>query len=1063
MPEGSGVVTILFTDLVGSTELLARAGDEEAQRIFRAHHDLLAEAATAHGGEEVKWLGDGLMVAFASAADAVRCAIAMQQDGRRPVHGEHLAIRVGLNAGETLKDASDYFGLPVVVARRLCDRAEAGQILCADVAAGLLMGRPEFAFTDLGKLDLKGVPQPVSAFAVHYEVGTGELVPSRLPFVGRQGELDRLGKRWAVAAAGRGGLVLVAGEPGIGKTRLVEELAERAAGDGAEVLWGHCFEGEWMPPYSAFAEVLETISLTADGDELRADLGIGGAPLAQLEPSLRKRLPDLPEAVPLSPQEERYRLLDSLARLIVARAGRAPVLLCLDDLHWADQGTIDALRHLARQASGSALLLVGTYRDAETGKDHPLSVALGALRREAEYDRLGLDGLPAAAVGALLDILAEHDVPETFAGVLATGTDGNPFFIRELLRHLIDEGKIYRDPDGHWTAQVPVDELGIPDGVREVVERRLGRLSPRATRFLGAACAFEGPFRLDVVAATAGLSEDDALDAVDEALAAQLLAPAGGTGASDTYGFAHALIRHTLYAGLSPSRQVRLHRQVAEALVAAAGATPEAATAGEIAAQFHRSRSLPGGERGVDVALAAAGHAEATGGQAEAAKFLRMALDLMAEGDPRRPRLLARLGMALIWSLAFDAGAEVAARAGEAIATAEGPEAAADYLAGAAVAMGAGGNNPRAWELARQGLVHTADRRDLTWAFLVMLDHQRREWQDDEHPGIPLDTPERWEAARIIRASNPDPGAFGGLETPVASRAEALGSSRNFSILICFGAEFAHCLPLAQAEAEASLARGQTIRAARCLMAVAFCQISLGQFAEGRAALEEAERLSGASPPLFGILHAREMLTAFLDDEDGLEREAATFGALLPTLIPGQAWAVGPALAVCARTAARLGRTDEALGFLERLVPWLEDAPGWSHHYPCAAAYGAETLWLLERLDHAEAVERALQEKVVAPDFRDMEVDARLALARLRTLQGAFDAAASFFAAARQVLAEHGAAPLLAITDHDEALMYQRRGDPGDDDRARALFASAQRQFRALGMTGWALRVPAGL
>jgi class 3 adenylate cyclase len=140
MPEGSGVVTILFTDLVGSTELLARAGDEEAQRIFRAHHDLLAEAATAHGGEEVKWLGDGLMVAFASAADAVRCAIAMQQDGRRPVQGEHLAIRVGLNAGETLKEAADYFGLPVVVARRLCDRADAGQILCADVVAGLLRG-----------------------------------------------------------------------------------------------------------------------------------------------------------------------------------------------------------------------------------------------------------------------------------------------------------------------------------------------------------------------------------------------------------------------------------------------------------------------------------------------------------------------------------------------------------------------------------------------------------------------------------------------------------------------------------------------------------------------------------------------------------------------------------------------------------------------------------------------------------------------------------------------------------------------------------------------------------
>src|SRR4051812_24903337 len=129
----SALVTILFTDLVGSTELLSRAGDEEAQRIFRAHHDLLAETAAVHGGDEVKWLGDGLMVAFPSAADALTCAIAMQQAACRPVAGEHLAIRVGLTAGEALRDSADYFGTTVVVARRLCDRAEASQILCLDL------------------------------------------------------------------------------------------------------------------------------------------------------------------------------------------------------------------------------------------------------------------------------------------------------------------------------------------------------------------------------------------------------------------------------------------------------------------------------------------------------------------------------------------------------------------------------------------------------------------------------------------------------------------------------------------------------------------------------------------------------------------------------------------------------------------------------------------------------------------------------------------------------------------------------------------------------------------
>jgi tetratricopeptide (TPR) repeat protein len=419
--------------------------------------------------------------------------------------------------------------------------------------------------------------------------------------------------------------------------------------------------------------------------------------------------------------------------------------------------------------------------------------------------------------------------------------------------------------------------------------------------------------------------------------------------------------------------------------------------------------------------------------------------------------------MALISSLALDEGTEVAARAGEAIAATKGADAACDYLAGAAVALGAGGNNPRAWDLARRGLGYAGDRRDLSWAFLTMLDLQRHDWLDPEHPGIPVDVPERWEAARIIRAGNPDPVAFGGLEAPFASRAEAMTSSRNLPLLICFAGACRRCLPLAQAELEASLARGHIIWAARCAAMAAFCQLSLGQLADGAASLEQAERLSArGETPLFAVLHAREMLTAFLDDVDALDQVASTFGELLPTLIPGQAWALGPAYAVCARTAARLGRGDEALDHLDRLVPWLEQAPAWSHHYPCAAGYAAETLWLLDRLDHADAIERALQDKVIDPDFRDIEVDGRLSLARLRTLQGEYDDAVSWFAAARRVLSEDGCTPLLAITDHDEALMYARRGGPGDGDRAGALFAAAIRQSSELGMTGWALRVPPG-
>ena len=343
---------------------------------------------------------------------------------------------------------------------------------------------------------------------------------------------------------------------------------------------------------------------------------------------------------------------------------------------------------------------------------------------------------------------------DAVAAVVARETEGNPFFIREVLRHLVEEGRIRRGADGRWSSELPAQELGIPEGVRQVIRRRLARLSGDANRLLGAACSFEGPFRLQVAAGVADLGEEVALDALDEALDAQLLEAAGAT---DCYAFTHALVRHTLYEELSPSRRARLHRQVAVDLEAAVAASPSPAELGEIAVQYHRSVGLPGGERGVAPALAAAAYAEDTGGQREAARFLRLALDLLPSGDARRPRLLGRLGMALIWGLASDEGVAVAGHAGEAIAAAEGPDAAADYLAEAAAALGLGGNNPLAWELARQGLRHAGERRDLTWARLVQLDHFRRETQDAKYPGIPIETPERWEAARIIRSRQSRP------------------------------------------------------------------------------------------------------------------------------------------------------------------------------------------------------------------------------------------------------------------------------------------------------------------
>src|SRR5262245_3408220 len=638
----SAPVTLLFTDLVNSTELLQRVGDERAQRIFQAHHRLLKDIVAAHGGQEVKWLGDGLMTVFASAADAVRAAVAMQQAARRRAVGERLALRVGLHAGEALREETDYFGTPVVIARRLCEQTRAGQILASGVVVGLLAGRQAFRFSEIGALDLTGLATPVTAYEVPYQQDEAAALLTVTPFVGRAAELSRLGQRLRDAGAGQGSGVLLEGEAGVGKTRTLEELAETARAEGAMVLWGRCYEGEAARPYGPFAEALTEYVRRAPAETLRADLGLGAAPLTRLVPELRERLPDLPEPVALQPDEERVRLLDAVAQGLLALAARAPTVVVADDLHWADHGTVAMLRHVARFARRGRLLVLGAYREVEIDGQHPLRDALGALPRETSYEQIALAGLDTAAVQELLAMITDQKVPPALVTAITQETSGNPFFIREVLLHLVEEGTLVRE-GGRWSAAVAVEAMRIPDTVRQVIERRLGRLGAPVRRLLDVAALFTETVRFDIAAQVAGLEESAALDALDEALAAQLLK---STPDPHAYEFTHALVRHTLYGALNAPRRVRLHRQIAEAMERVYGATAER-YAGEIARQYHQSAALPGAERGVAYCLAAADGAERAGALEEVADALAMALALLPADDARRGRLLARRGRAL--------------------------------------------------------------------------------------------------------------------------------------------------------------------------------------------------------------------------------------------------------------------------------------------------------------------------------------------------------------------------------------------------------------------------------
>lgn len=922
--------------------------------------------------------------------------------------------------------------------------------------------------------------------------------------MGRARELGILSSALDEALGSHGRLVLVTGEAGIGKTRLAAELAAMARSRGALVLWGAAYEGESAPPYNPFAEALTSYIRGAELDALRADLGLAAAPLARLVPAVRERLANVPDPTPLEPDEERHRLFDAISQFLAASARRVPIVLVVDDLHWADASTIALLRHVARSVPAQRLLLIGIYRDSEVDRAHPLSETLGTLRRESGYARVALIGLDSEAVGDLLQHAGGGPLSEQLISAIARDTQGNPFFALELLRHL--EEQTQSAAALATISDLDLERIGVPDGVRHTVGKRLVRLSTAAHSLLQAAAAADGAFRLAVTAVVAELDDEQALDAIDEGLAAHLVAPTG----ADSYAFTHALVRHTLYNELNPSRRLRLHRSTAEALERVHGESL-AAHAADIAEQYRLSAALPGAERGVEHAFAAAGAASAAAAHDRVAAFLQLAIDLMRPDDLRRPRALARLTLARTWALQHDSALAIARDTARALADTEGEEAAADFLCGVIRAMNDGGFFRGAAELTPLGLEYIGARRTLTWVRLKDIDIALREAAAGAGIGVPLDTPERREVRHVFRqlrsavadaASNAPAGpgrpveaepqlpgfmdfALGGLaarlfedvgagidaraldgpDDPFQANATSagLGLRSHPELRHTFIAgDYRNGLPLWREWAEQAERTGR-IGAAVAFWASTFrLHTALGEFAGARAARSRAAALAARlSVP---SMHTSQLVAG--EDEWRMAHDEDWDQPMthLGPGTPGQRGATGQSFygastwASIARLHARVGRIEPALRRLASIIPAIEQAPGWAENYVRIICDAAETLWLTRRTDWIETIERNLRDKVVRPDFRYPMMDSRLALARLCALHGRADEAIDWFARARNVLDEQEARPLRAIVDYDEALMFVRRSAPGDAERARTRLDAALAGFLAIGMSGWVRR-----
>ena len=1051
----SGIVTLLYTDLVNSTGHLQRIGDESGADVFQTHHNLISEALSRCGGEEIQWLGDGVLAAFTSTADAVRCAISIEQSARRPHSGTRFEIRIGIHVGEVLRREEGYFGIPVVTARGLCDRASSGQILCSRLVAEVLSSRQAFSFRDLGALQLKGIATPVGACELVYERSNPAAMLNRTPFVGREAQLEQLSAGLKNALHGSGSIAMLRGEPGIGKTRTLEKFSDYARQNGATVLLGACYDGEWQPPYGPFGEAISEYARKAPR-EFEAAIGTRASILSRIAPALRGLKGEPPEATSADKEEERFRLFDAVSQFFIAVSQQAPLVLVLDDLHWADRGTVAMLIHVAHFVPDHAIFLIGAYRDAEVGRKHPLTDALAGIRRLKNFDSITLSGLKSGELADLLEQVADKSAPEQLVKVLRETTEGNPLFIREVLLHLLEEGKILREGQG-WTSRLSAEELDIPESVRQVIGGRLSRLSEAANQLLKIASAFNGSFSFEVAASVANLDENAALDAIDEALEAQILRPGVN---SELFDFTHATIRHTLYAELNSSRRVRLHRKIAEEMERFWGerATEHAA---EVAYQYWRGAAASGAVRGADYAIAAANNAHAACAHDEAAAFLRIALELLAVEDQRRPRLLGRWAVALTWTLNAEEALKAAREAGELIAASEGTLAATEYYDQTARTMLHAGLTPGAWALAQEGLRLIGDRRDITWASLTEIDINRQEAEDPDNPGIRIDSAENRELYATLKGLPREQLRTRNFDPPFESRAEIIrDAAPPATALFILAGDYRRSLPLLQGEAAENEKSGAIARAVRAWADLARCHNALGEFAEGRAALDRAGSLSARmmSPPALGLLSLvaakGELLYAIDDDWQQLFTDAAA-GAFIQAPRPESKWASAMINAYVSYLLAKINQPEMAMQRLSLLPAALERGAAWARTYCATACIAGATLWVLNRTDHAEVVERSIREKVVGPDFRSPMSDSRLSLARLCALQGRYEEASDWFAKAREVLDAQGAKPLRAIADYDEALMYLRRGASRDAARAEPFLAAALKQFRAYGMSGW--------
>ncbi len=653
MSDSLQTVTFLCTDIEESTRLWEEQPD--AMRMALARHDaMLSEAVARHGGTIFKTTGDGAFATLATVSDAVESAA----HALRVLSSESwgatgpLAVRIGIHTGEVEARDGDYFGPALNRTSRLMAAAHGGQVVLTSASAALVRDRlPEgLELVDLGLHRLRGIAQPervyqleiaglpssfaplrsIDAYPGPLSVSPPLLARADEGLAGRRAELDTLERAWRRAGEGGRQVALVGGEPGIGKTRLMGELAALVSAQDGGVLYGRCDE-DAVVPYQPFVEALQPYVAAYPITALHERLHGLERDLTRLFPDLVGRILDQPLPAVSDPEAERYRLFEAITSLLTAVAATGPAVLVLDDLHWADRPTLQLLRHVVRSASHAPLLIVVCYRDVEVPQGSELAGLLDLLadlRREPFTERVALTGLSEEEAATLLRDIAGHEIAPDLTRALHHEAGGNPFFLAELLRSLMETNAALVS-GAQDASEVDLGALGLPQSVRDLVARRVRRLAGPVSDALSLASVVGPEFSAMLLARAGGWPAGEVLESLDRAKDAGLVAEQLDRPGS--YTFSHDLIRQALYAELGTAQRAQLHARVGTAMEQETGKEYSAAVLAE-----HFSQALVLGEapKALEYLTAAAHDAASHLAFEDAVSYFEQALHLLDQHSP---------------------------------------------------------------------------------------------------------------------------------------------------------------------------------------------------------------------------------------------------------------------------------------------------------------------------------------------------------------------------------------------------------------------------------------------